>query len=125
MREKIQWLIAITIFMMSFFISAVIGALIAYNFIWIWLIFLLPPIYYIFSAPILKLIGYFVYLSPMLVVSKPSDKIYKLHDGTLLDFFIVMKKYGRINLRKKILCYYLSGILEIIKKIKIKLCRKV
>lgn len=115
--KMFQWIIAIAMFLVFFFISMISGVLVSFSFFWIWLIFLLLPLSYIFSAPLFKLTGYFIYLSPMLVVSKPSDKTYKLHEGTLLDFFIMMKRFGRINLKRRILYCYLSGILKIVEKI--------
>jgi hypothetical protein len=112
-----QWVSAIAMFLIFLFISIISGVLVSFSFLWIWLIFLLLPISYIFSAPLFKLTRYFIYLSPVLVVSKPSNKTYKLHEGTLFDFFIVMKKSGRVNLKRRILCCYLSGILKIVEKI--------
>ncbi len=67
--------------------------------------------------PFFKLLGHYSYLSPMLVASTLSGSQYTLHDGTILDFFIMMKKHKKTKLKAVVLHYYLSGILEIIRRI--------
>lgn len=79
-------------------------------------LFLLPitlPIAICTSTPIMRLSGYFIYYSPMLLGIKSKKKL-DLHNGTTFDYLINMKlKDKGIKARYKILAYYLEGLLKI------------
>ncbi len=83
-------------------------------------LFLLPIVFSLsfFSiTPILKLIGYFSYYSPMLLATKDKNKI-ELHNGTSFDYLCMMKisDFG-YKAQKKMLIYYLEGLLNLISEI--------
>lgn len=83
-------------------------------------LFLLPFVYplAVFSiTPFLKLIGYLHYYSPMLLATIDKNKI-ELHHGTSFDYLFVMKfsDFG-FKAKKKLLIYYLEGLLNLIEEI--------
>ncbi len=82
------------------------------------LILIVPSSIQFFGAPIAKLSGLHKYLSPMLLVNSANDKKYEIHNGTTFDYLMVMNnvKSGP-EFSKKMLVYYLEGLLKIIEKI--------
>ena len=114
----LQWAIALLMLVVPFGIMALWLIFhqdykIAYT-----LILILPSSIQFFGAPIAKLSGLHKYLSPMLLVNLPSDKKYEIHNGTTFDYLMVMNnvKSGP-EFSKKMLVYYLEGLLKIIEKI--------
>jgi hypothetical protein len=58
------------------------------------------------------------YVSPMLLVNNPSNVKYDLHMGTSFDYlFVLRKSRPGIEIRNKILAYFLEGLLKIIDEI--------
>jgi len=65
----------------------------------------------------MRVSGYFIYYSPMLLGIKSKKKL-DLHNGTTFDYFLNMKlKDKGIKARYKILAYYLEGLLTIVGEI--------
>lgn len=84
------------------------------------LILLLPvalPLAIFTSSPLMRVSGYYIYYSPMLLGIKSKKKL-DLHNGTTFDYFLNMKlKDKGTQARYKILAYYIEGLLNIISEI--------
>ena len=65
-------------------------------------------------TPVMRVSGYYIYYSPMLLGIKSKKKL-DLHNGTTFDYLLNMKlKDKGIKARYRILAYYLEGLLKII-----------
>ncbi|MBV6654406.1 MAG: hypothetical protein KI786_11650 [Mameliella sp.] len=75
---------------------------------------LLMPVLQFTMTPFFRLIGLYRYLSSMLLVYAPNDRVWGLHNGTSFDYLFVLRgvKAGA-PLRRQILKYYLEGLLHI------------
>ena len=114
----LQWAIALLMLMVPFVILAsLIKFHQDYIIVYILILFV-PSSIQFFGAPIAKLSGIHKYLSPMLLVNLASDKKYEIHNGTTFDYLMVMNnvKSGP-EFSKKMLVYYLEGLIKIIEKI--------
>lgn len=111
---RVQW--GLTLLLLVFMMVMIIGwieLMKVYPFIF-FLIFLMTPLIQFFATPLFTLLGYYQYLSPMLLAYFPNEKIYNLHNGTSFDYLFVLRGYKPgIKLRNKILEYYLDGLLKL------------
>lgn len=90
--------------------------LITVNFLWYCLVFVYTPVFQFLATPLMRLMGVYHYLSPMLLVYSPTEEQYRIHNGTSFDYLMVMtRKRKGVLLRNKILEYYLEGLLEIVR----------
>lgn len=92
--------------------------LITVNILYYLLIWLLVPVFQFCLTPLFRLMGVYLYLSPMLLVYNPNQQKYDLHNGTSFDYFWVMRgvRAGR-SFQNTMLAYYIEGLLKIIKEL--------
>ncbi len=113
-----QWLVSI------FLLCAFIGYtfLIYFGGLPIWLViigFLLYVNVFQFTmAPFFKMTGVYNYVSPVLLVYGATPEKYELHSGTPFDILMLFSfaERGKVA-QKKMLTYFLEGLLEIIVRI--------
>lgn len=80
-------------------------------------IFYVPVSQFTFT-PLLKLIGVYKYYAPMLLGYMSNKHQIDLHCGASFDYLFVMRKYKPgIEVRNRLLIYYLEGLINIIKQI--------
>lgn len=73
------------------------------------------PISQFLFTPIYKLLGGYIYYSPMLLGYMVNDKQIDLHSGTSFDYLFVLRKYkSGPQLRNRIMMYHLEGLLKLI-----------
>jgi len=115
----IQWTVALILLFVCIVCMIIWVELIEINLI-LYLVglILIAPILQFCVSPILKLVGAYEYLSPMMLVFSPNDKKYDLHNGTSFDYLFVMRKVpaGKAT-ESRLLAYFCEGFLEIIKRI--------
>lgn len=88
-----------------------------YSFLYLLVLPFALPLAIFTSTPLMRVSGYFIYYSPMLVGIKSKKKL-DLHNGTTFDYFLNMKfKDKGTQARYKILGYYVEGLLNIISEI--------
>ena len=113
-----QWVLALLMLFVPFAIFA-LWMKIHHDYIIAYLLIpLIPSLIQFFGAPIAKLSGIHKYLSPMLLANLASDKNYEIHNGTTFDYLMVMNNFKPgPEFSKKMLIYYLEGLLNIVEKI--------
>lgn len=88
-----------------------------YSFLYLLILPAALPLATFSSAPVMRVIGYFKYYSPMLLGIKSKKKL-DLHNGTSFDYLFLMKLIDSgAQARYKMLAYYLEGLLNIISEI--------
>ena len=69
-------------------------------------------------TPLFRLIGVYMYYSPMLLGYMASDRQIDLHSGGSFDYLIVMRKYkAGVEMRNRLLKYHLEGLIHLIQLI--------
>ncbi|HEV2147840.1 MAG TPA: hypothetical protein VGR37_10595 [Longimicrobiaceae bacterium] len=72
------------------------------------------PLLQFVTAPLAYLLGHYRYLSPMLLVEKPTLEEYRIHGGTNFDYFVHLRWRDRgPSAARKTLRYYLEGLLAL------------
>jgi len=114
----LQWLMALLFFFIGLALMIVWIILSNKSFAIGLSLFIFIPLTQFLATPFFTLAGFYKYLSPLLLVVNGSEKKYDIHNGTSFDYLFVMRgiKPGR-EWQKKMLTYYLDGLLEIIKKL--------
>lgn len=114
----IQWSVTIILLLIMVLVMILFTKLILINFLWYFSLILFAPIIQFCIAPLMKLIGTYEYLSPMMLVFSPKKEHYDLHSGTGFDYLFVMRNVpaGKAT-ESKLLQYFCEGFLEIIRRI--------
>ncbi len=110
----VQWLIAILLMLIGFLPMMPIMAK-PYG-----LLFLpiLAPIFNLVSVPFFRLIGYYKYLTPLVLSTVQTDKEYDLHNVFTFDYLVNFKWADRgIKVQKMLLQHYFKALLVIIERI--------
>ena len=114
----IQWLITTTMLLIIVAILTLWIKLLTEIFLGFLLIFFIVPIMQFLITPFFRLIGLYKHISAMMYFITVNDKIYHLHNGTSFDYLMVMMNANvGIELRHRILEYYIEGLLELIRQI--------
>ncbi len=117
----LQWIVAALMILCMMLILNLWFKIIDESILGVLLIFFIVPIIQFLVTPMFTLIGLYKYLSPMLVVFAGNNRIYTLHNGTSFDYLMVMSNQDLgTQFRRKILEYYIDGLLVIIDKIETK-----
>ncbi|MCB0663195.1 MAG: hypothetical protein KDC24_10680 [Saprospiraceae bacterium] len=113
-----QWVVTILLFLIGIAIVIIWSSLMVKNPILYFSIFLVVPFFQFFFSPFFTKIGMYTYLSPMLLAFGATETSYGIHNGTSFDYLFAMQgvKPG-LPWKKKLLSYYLEGLLEIVAKI--------
>ena len=84
-----------------------------------YLLFLIyVPIVQFAATPFFTLVGIYKYYSPMLLGYMANDNQIDLHSGGSFDYLFVMRKYkSGIEMRNRLLIFYLEGLIYIIRQI--------
>ncbi|MFA5011251.1 MAG: hypothetical protein WC644_04785 [Ignavibacteria bacterium] len=114
----VLWIVSITL---AFIGGMPLGITMMFSFKFSFLYLLLFPVTLPLAVctitPLMRVSGYYIYYSPMLLGIKSKKKL-DLHNGTSFDYILYMKlKDKGIKARNKLLSYFLEGLLKIIQEI--------
>ena len=95
-------------------------ALVNESFVWSLLFPILVPVIQFLVTPLLMLIGFYKYFSPMVVSMRPTRTVIDLHNGTSFDYLFEMQgvKPG-LPWKKTMMRHYLTALQTIIHKIEL------
>lgn len=110
----VQWIIAILLFILGF-VGIMSLALKPY---FLLLLPFLTPLFNLVSVPLFRLIGYFKYLTPLVLSTVQTDKEYDLHNVFTFDYLVNFKWGDRgKKVQKTLLAHYFKALLVIIERI--------
>jgi hypothetical protein len=114
----LQWIEAILLLIVGFYPAIVIIEVGYIQPLFYLLFFLYLPIGQFITTPIFKLSGIYRYYSPMLLGYMSNKNQIDLHNGSSFDYLFVMRNFKMGNeIRNRILCYHLEGLMNIIKEV--------
>ncbi len=112
-----QWTVAVFMSVVGVGVSATLVTIVYFPF-WILLIPVIKTISHFSIAPLFRLLGFYNYYSPMLLVIKSNKKAWEMHNGNTFDYLMNMKwAYHGMRARKEIMLHYCNGLLNIIQDI--------
>ena len=119
LSKQAQWTTAIILTVIGLSLSYLIFNSIYFPYSLL-LIPIIKPIGHFAIAPLLRLVGWLHYYSPMFIVIK-SNRTLEMHNGTAFDYLLNMRwRQKGVPAKKKIMLYYLNGLMQIIKEIESK-----
>lgn len=110
----VQWLIAVPLAVLSFlplalFVDKIYGLLV---------LPFLAPIFNLGTVPLFRLIGYYKYLTPLVLSTVQTDKHYDLHNVFTFDYLVNFKWSDKGKpAQKRLLQHYFKALLVIIDRI--------
>lgn len=110
----VQWIIAILLMIIGFGCTTPI-ILKSYG---VFFLPILAPILNLVSVPFFRLIGYYKYLTPLVLSTVQTDKEYDLHNVFTFDYLINFRWADRgKKVQKTLLAHYFKALLVIIERI--------
>ena len=113
-----QWILTILLLLLGFLPALTIIEKGYYQPLFYLLFVIYVPVAQFAFTPFFRLLGVYRYYSPMLLGYMANDNQIDLHTGGSFDYLFVMRKYKTgIELRNRLLLYYLEGLISLIRQI--------
>jgi len=111
-------IIALLLLLVAVIILGGFVLLIQYSPLFLLLFFIIIPVTQFFISPFFRVVGYYNYLSPMLLAIAQGTKRYDIHNGTSFDYLLHMRKINcGTPWQNRLLYFYLTGLLEVIRRV--------
>ncbi|MEM1123955.1 MAG: hypothetical protein AAGJ18_26185 [Bacteroidota bacterium] len=112
--KSVQWIIAILLLLIG---SAAMLPLIIKPYSLL-ILPILAPFLNLITVPILRLVGYYKYLTPLVISTVQTDEQYDLHNVFTFDYLVNFKWADRgKKVQKRLLQHYFKALLVIIDRI--------